>query len=622
MSRIPKLTPYRLISTRSLDKPKHFRTSTPKVRTGCITCKKRRVKCDEARPHCLKCLKGRGHCEGYAAEPSKKTDAPPQICWNSKAVDVATPPRLQLRLDVESSSFRGSQGALYFQEFVELVQGPWITAASNKGFWAVTLPQLAHNNSTLRHAAMAIGALNVWHRQFNQKTLRSVPVPELLTDDRRVFYFHAMACYGHSLKLQHQQASPQNAVFLSLLLLFFEILRGNRKAALNHVNHGLALLLALLTDDDATSRHVAAFAPDPKPLLGAVGDIFIQLLTQSRTVVQNEIGSGPSLPNLAKGLKEKKHTVESFMMLLSELTPSTATIENVPASFNDLDEFEGYWMACQRRQIKMMQIMAGTMRSLVASGCKNEEVMSGFQVDWFGNTEVREFCEGLRNAMRALDSAYLPLFNRIIMFEPESPTALRAIHLRLQYLGIYTFGDPLQYLDVELLSARSHLFHEYLSVVRLALRTAKRHITEPTQQLSLQCGVASYLLVLAFFCRDPLARDEAVWLLKDYPGQDGLLDSHALYVLAVRSLAVERINVAEGSVAEQWQRLLRREFVFEAGGDRVVFRYLDKDTTTGQWELVEEAVDVSERSDDVTWIRRPLSTSCALLMADLVGYEG
>ncbi|KAH7166488.1 hypothetical protein EDB81DRAFT_782330 [Dactylonectria macrodidyma] len=607
---------------KSLEKPKHSRTSAPKVRTGCITCKKRRVKCDEARPHCVKCLKSRGHCEGYAVESRKKTDAPKQICWDSKQVDLVALSRAQLRLEVDFSSFRGSQGAIYFQEFVSLVQGPWITAASNNGFWAVTLPQLAHNNNTLRHAAMAIGALSVWHRQFKQKALRAIPTPDLLADDRGVSYFHAVACYGHSLKLQHQQASPQDAVFLSLLLLYFEILRGDRKAALEHVNHGLALLFALLTDDEATHHHVAAFAPDPKPLLGAVGDVFIQLLTQSRTVIRDEVGSGPSLPNLAKGLKRKNQTVESFMMLLSELSPSPATIDNVPASFNDLDEFEGYWIACQRRQIKMMQMAAGTMRTQLASGCNDRDVMRDFQVDFLGNPEVREFCETSRKAMPALDSAYLPLFNRIIILEPESPIALRAIHLRLQYLGIYTFGDPLQYIDIEVLSARTHLFHEYLSVVKLALRTAKRQIIEPAQQLSLQCGVASYLLVLTFFCRDPMARDEAVCLLKDYPGQDGLLDTRSLYILAARCLHVERINVTGDSMAEQWQRLMRREFVFEAGGDRIVFRYLDKNTTTGQWELVEEVADVSKSDDEVTWKRRPLSGSGGLLMMDLIGHDG
>ncbi|KIW45576.1 uncharacterized protein PV06_03957 [Exophiala oligosperma] len=41
------------------------KTSAPKVRTGCITCKKRHVKCDEARPVCLRCRRGGHKCLGY-----------------------------------------------------------------------------------------------------------------------------------------------------------------------------------------------------------------------------------------------------------------------------------------------------------------------------------------------------------------------------------------------------------------------------------------------------------------------------------------------------------------------------------------------------------------------------
>ncbi|KAF7869989.1 hypothetical protein EAF04_004773 [Stromatinia cepivora] len=42
------------------------RASKPKVKTGCLTCKSRRVKCDEAKPGCLRCVRFGHKCEGYA----------------------------------------------------------------------------------------------------------------------------------------------------------------------------------------------------------------------------------------------------------------------------------------------------------------------------------------------------------------------------------------------------------------------------------------------------------------------------------------------------------------------------------------------------------------------------
>lgn len=68
---------------------------------------------------------------------------------------------------------------------------------------------------------------------------------------------------------------------------------------------------------------------------------------------------------------------------------------------------------------------------------------------------------------------------------------------------------------------------------------------------------------------------------------------------------------------EQLQRLWRREFVFENGGDRILFRYYDKDEATGEWQLIEEAAEVQGESDDIHWIRQPLTGSGGLLMKDL-----
>ncbi|KAF5237772.1 hypothetical protein FANTH_10647 [Fusarium anthophilum] len=36
-----------------------------RTRTGCLTCRKRRIKCDEGRPICSNCIKSKRHCEGY-----------------------------------------------------------------------------------------------------------------------------------------------------------------------------------------------------------------------------------------------------------------------------------------------------------------------------------------------------------------------------------------------------------------------------------------------------------------------------------------------------------------------------------------------------------------------------
>lgn len=64
---------------RSTDKSR-VRRFTPKTRTGCLTCKRRRVKCDERKPTCAACEKVKTKCEGYAVpktwlfEPTSSKD--------------------------------------------------------------------------------------------------------------------------------------------------------------------------------------------------------------------------------------------------------------------------------------------------------------------------------------------------------------------------------------------------------------------------------------------------------------------------------------------------------------------------------------------------------------------
>ncbi|KAJ4149469.1 hypothetical protein NW754_000909 [Fusarium falciforme] len=49
------------------DDPDRKRNNIRKrTKTGCLTCRKRRIKCDEGRPTCNNCIKSKRQCEGYS----------------------------------------------------------------------------------------------------------------------------------------------------------------------------------------------------------------------------------------------------------------------------------------------------------------------------------------------------------------------------------------------------------------------------------------------------------------------------------------------------------------------------------------------------------------------------
>ncbi|KAF8242977.1 hypothetical protein K440DRAFT_590254, partial [Wilcoxina mikolae CBS 423.85] len=44
---------------------KGAKVSRKRTKTGCLTCRKRRIKCGEERPTCNNCIKSKRVCEGY-----------------------------------------------------------------------------------------------------------------------------------------------------------------------------------------------------------------------------------------------------------------------------------------------------------------------------------------------------------------------------------------------------------------------------------------------------------------------------------------------------------------------------------------------------------------------------
>jgi hypothetical protein len=68
------------------------RASKPKVRTGCITCKVRHIKCDENKPICDRCATAKVQCRGYSDTTAYKTK--PQTAKGSTNL-VPLRPRLE-----------------------------------------------------------------------------------------------------------------------------------------------------------------------------------------------------------------------------------------------------------------------------------------------------------------------------------------------------------------------------------------------------------------------------------------------------------------------------------------------------------------------------------------------
>ncbi|KAI0858789.1 hypothetical protein F4860DRAFT_526704 [Xylaria cubensis] len=208
-----------------------------KVRSGCITCKARKVKCDEARPECLRCRTSARICGGYRAPP------PGSFSWNSL---------LQIRPSTIPCSVANNNAELRGLDFFRCIVAPALTNPLGNSFWKYTVCQLAVQEPATRYAVLAIGSL---YEHF-----------DLSSDDAPTSneYLSAVRYYNKALRhvATSEHLDAEIILRISILFICIEFLRGNAIAAIKHCRHGIHILDSIeqaSPDTSAIIHHLSIF---------------------------------------------------------------------------------------------------------------------------------------------------------------------------------------------------------------------------------------------------------------------------------------------------------------------------------------------------------------------------
>ncbi|KAK1982958.1 C6 zinc finger protein [Colletotrichum cereale] len=224
------------------DRPRLIRASKPKVRTGCVTCRRRRVKCDEGKPACLVCLKYQGRCEGALH---------PRLEGRDFENAFLTEPDYTSRMFSSQLEKDHLEYWLAFTGTTVLFRSDLLTKV---------IPQISWQDPAIKHAALAVGA----------SALSGTTRRERMLGTGR-FSSDALMHYGKALSLLCSSTmSPERTLLACLLFITFESLRGNKVAGLSHINHG-----SLILDQHSTQ------GVDPNPLMDEVMTSFQHLGLQS-----------------------------------------------------------------------------------------------------------------------------------------------------------------------------------------------------------------------------------------------------------------------------------------------------------------------------------------------------
>jgi hypothetical protein len=216
-------------------KKPRVRAWKPKTRTGCSTCKQRRVKCDEARPHCSRCLKGGFRCDGYI-EPEPTTSEIVRALDDADSTS-SSGNSAATALTIRPSSWGGAaldageeRALTYFSERTRAELASFTFTAAH--FWEDIVPQVCRQNSTVRSVVIALASLH------ENKRRPGLPVD---SQTNKLYLKHYSKAVQDLTRTDH---IPSQDVVLMCCLLFMacENIRESAPGALLHMRYGLKVL--------------------------------------------------------------------------------------------------------------------------------------------------------------------------------------------------------------------------------------------------------------------------------------------------------------------------------------------------------------------------------------------
>ncbi|KFX99103.1 hypothetical protein O988_04050 [Pseudogymnoascus sp. VKM F-3808] len=224
------------------DAPAPVRQRRPRTaysKTGCHTCKVRRVKCDESKPTCQRCTITSRKCDGYTSDI-------PQAQQSAAIIH-----RALTRIAGTAQEKRG------FQYFIVNTSRE-LTGYYSSSFWDYLVLQASAAEPSLRHAVIAIAAL---HEEFTTKHLGGVSLGHKNAES--IFavkqYMKAISHLRRSLSARKQ--APLTALMSCLLFVCFDYLRGNFDSAMLHLQSGLEIFGDLMgqgeEDGDIAEQSIA-----------------------------------------------------------------------------------------------------------------------------------------------------------------------------------------------------------------------------------------------------------------------------------------------------------------------------------------------------------------------------
>ncbi|KAL2197407.1 hypothetical protein P885DRAFT_35265 [Corynascus similis CBS 632.67] len=547
------------------DAPRRKRRSGSKKRTGCSTCKARRIKCGEERPECQNCRRSGRVCTGYpppprSARPFEEVKiAPKPIVATGASVPppnhqpVQLPPRRLAKLhrrtpplltpstpDTAVMLYHPSmtlpfsdQEGQYFHLFREHTANE-LSGFFDSAFWTRSVLQECHSATAIRHAVVALGALYKTLEKSNESPPTS-PYPDKDPGDSAMrhwemaFKQYSNACNALVKAESAESTSNRTRLMASVLLACFDSFVGDHRQAIVQIQTGLGLLERL-----RAQRKRAFLSSSDEPVEEELTQMFTRLAIQAKSYDMAFHFPQPWVVRLTSNQAQDPESPAS-----DASSPISLNQDPIPDRFTSVMEARLAWdKLCERifrftetmfahAQNGVMGVLPASLQQYGLSFKKDIEAWS----DAFEHILASRTAPGVSSQEKAA-IAVLKMFQvmgKILFLMTFSDSEMHFDNFTPYFKGIVDLalevvGDEERRAAAKRCPDPSFCRHQQRCPPDIfgGHEYSARHI-KPS--FSADLGIVPPLYVVATKCREPHIRRQAIQLLRSSARREGMWDS-------------------------------------------------------------------------------------------------
>ncbi|KAA8564613.1 hypothetical protein EYC84_011525 [Monilinia fructicola] len=440
----------------------------------------------------------------------------------------------------------------------------------DSNIWTQIILQAGEQEQPIRHAAAAIGALDMILLAKEQISCLSTASSNI--EEHHLF---ALREYDKAVKLMKTDISLRGyslrtTLLFCLLVVCFENLYGTQASATAHIKAGIRLIEAYHREHASGSEEYKTEKQDKLQ-----DSITFGISSPVPSVIEDEIYQAFGLLEIA--FMSFNDNARGMAYHILAKNSGSSCMEKMPPTFVSLPEAKAYWDLIMRRLMHLLPTLNATQATMRGHEDDNKTPLVITEASSAGIDEQQRYLAELIS----WEKAFSPVYQNCRIF-PNSKDFAGATILRLRWILCRIAVSS------ALISSQVAL-DNYLEDFREVLNSAKALMSHPawTGMFTFDSGIISQVYIVALKCRDFTVRSEAISILLSKSWREGVWDSALAGNIARAVVSLEEEGRQSGFIPES-KRVYKTSMQF------------DLQRRTGTVKCFRNSSIISERSSPIT----------------------